>query len=646
MAAFPSVPPLSEASPVTRHRHRVFRRLALVGLALACLVLASCRPRATGDGEEKVLVIVSGSGVNPAQFTGNPWGGSGIGSMWNWSCEGLFRVCRMTDLITNRLAQAIAHHGNRTLVTLREAVWSDGVPVTAKDVWAFYQMHDAGVLNYLTELNVLDDRTVEYVWREPAPYEQFRLCVIAPDQQLTLPYHIYGKWVDEAARIRKLAPLLTPEAIAEGKEGPFGRNTLSNDYQKAWISNWRDFRQAEPPGRRPVLTGPFCFYRLNENQMLLKKNPRYWAADRVKFDYLKMVAATPEQSVALLKNSVAAQLDGSLPLDIAQAVIRKNRNAVFYPMPDPACHGFYFNQQSKNAPLGRKEFRKALNYIVNKTPIREAGNYYGQEFEYATTAISPGYVKKYISPEVVARMERYTHNPARAEALMKSIGCRKVDGQWVDAADRPITLKLGVNGGWIPAGVVANIATLLANQLKAFGLQAEVSVVDGSVFWDRIRGGDFDMVFDWLDISYSFTFPYFPLRDYYTGMWWQHTMKVPADPKTGRPVWDVEDWDGKKVDPCAVLRQMPLMQDERERQYWIDRLVWIANEYAFALNLYQNVTGEWYNRGMVKNLPLEDRIDEFHQMMPIPESGEILQKTAELNIGFAGHSLLHWLEPR
>jgi hypothetical protein len=48
----------------------------------------------------------------------------------------------------------------------------------------------------------------------------------------------------------------------------------------------------------------------------------------------------------------------------------------------------------------------------------------------------------------------------------------------------------------------------------------------------------------------------------------------------------------------------------------------------------------------VKNLPLEDRIDEFHQMMPIPEGGDVLQKTAELNTGFAGCSLLFWLEPR
>lgn len=623
--------------------------LITCALCLPCLSLTSCKSTTADHGTAKVLVLLTGGGVNPSQFTGNPWGGAGIGNMWNWSCEGLFQFCRMTDKITNRLAESVTHRGNRTIITLRHAVWNDGVPVTARDVWAFYQMHDVGVLYYVTSINVVDDqdgRTIEYVWREPAPYEQLRLCLIAPDKQLTLPYHIYKQWIDRAAEIRKMPPPLSQADIDNGKKGPFCRNTNLPAYQKQWSENWREFKKAEPAGRMPILTGPFDFCRLTENQMLLKKNPRYWAADKIKFDYIKLLAATPEQSIATLKNSGAAQLDGSLPLDIAQAVIRKNKDVVFYPTIDPACHGFYINQQSKNAPLDRKEFRKALNLILRKTPIREAGNYYGQEFDYSTTAIAPGYVKKYVSPEVVARMERYTYNPAKAEALLKSIGCTKVGPWWADAAGKPIKLALGVNGGWIPAGVVANVATLVADQMKDFGLQAEVSVVDASVFWDRARAGNFDLTFEWLDVSWSFSYPYFPLRDYYTGTVWRDAMKVAEDPKTGNPVWDVVDWDGKKVDPYKVIQAMPRMLDEKERQYWIDRLVWIANENAFAINLYQNVTGEWYNRRLVKNLPLESRIDEFHQMMPIPEGGDVLQRTAELNPGFGGCSVLFWLEPR
>lgn len=637
-----------DSSTAARFPRRILSAVLVPVFCFALLFCASCKPGASVSGEGKVLTVIGGGGVNPSTFTGNPWGGAGIGGMWTWAAEGLFQFCRMTDNISYRLAAGITNSGNRTIITLRDAVWNDGVPVTAKDVWAFYQMHDASVLYYLTAINVLDDKTIEYVWREPAPYDQFRLCIIAPDRQLTLPYHIYSQWIDKAAAIRKIPPALSQADIDKGKSGPFSRDTSSAEYQRQWTDNWRDFKKAEPPGRIPIVTGPYNFSRLTENQMLLKKNPRFWAADKIKFDYIKLMSATPEQSIALIKNSAAAQLDGSLPLDIAQAVIRKNRNAVFYPMVDPACHGFYFNQQSKNAPLGRKEFRKALNYVVQKTPLREAGNYYGQEFEYSTTAISPGYVKKYVSPEVVARMERYTYNPSKAEALLKSIGCRKVNGWWADESGKEIKLVLGVNAGWIPAGVVANVASLVADQFKAFGLHAEVLVVEWSVFWDRMKAGNFDLTFDWVDVSWSFTYPYFPLKDYFAGSKWREAMLVPEDPDsaTPAPLWNAVDWDGKKVDPYKVMMAMPWMQDEKERQYWIDRLVWIANDNAYCINLYQNVTGEWYDRSLVKNLPLEDRIDEFHQMMPIPESGDVLQKTAELNLGFAGYSVLFWLEPR
>lgn len=607
-------------------------------------MLTACRPQALQDGKS-VLIMIRATGVNPAQFTGNPWGGAGIGSMMLFAAEGLYQFSRMTDKISPRIAASIRHDGNRTIVTLREAMWNDGAPVTAKDVWAFYQMHDAGVLFYLTDLNILDDRTLEYVWREPAPYEQFRMCLIAVDKQLSLPYHIYGQWVDRAAAIRALAPPLSPEKIAAGKRGPFSRDTSATEYQQQWVANWQDFRKAEPPDRMPVMCGPYNFARLNENQMLLKKNERFWAADQIKFDYVKLVSATPEQSVALMKNSRVANMDGSLPLDIAQAVIRKNRDAVFFPIVDPACHGFYINQQSKNAPLDRKEFRQALNYLVRKTPLREAGNYYGQEFDYATTAVPPGFVEKHVSLEVVARMRQYRYDPDKAAALLEQIGCRKVNGWWTDPNGKTIRLAVGVNGGWIPAGVVANVATLFADQLKAFGLMAEVIVADGTIFWERMRSGDFDLTYDWIDVAWSFTYPYYPLQIFYAGNSWRDAMKVPQDPDTGNPLWDVVDWNGEKVDPYQVIRDLPFMVDEQERQYWTDRLVWIANEYAFGITLFQNVTGAWYNRAMVGNLPQEDRIDEFNQMMPIPVDGENLQKTADL-VGFGGNSFLFWIEPQ
>ena len=49
-------------------------------------------------------------------------------------------------------------------------------------------------------------------------------------------------------------------------------------------------------------------------------------------------------------------------------------------------------------------FRKAINYVINKTPIREIGNYYGSEFDYSCTGIPPLFLSKYVSPEVMEKL--------------------------------------------------------------------------------------------------------------------------------------------------------------------------------------------------------------------------------------------------
>jgi peptide/nickel transport system substrate-binding protein len=122
-------------------------------------------------------------------------------------------------------------------------------------------------------------------------------------------------------------------------------------------------------------------------------------------------------------------------------------------------------------------------------------------------------------------------------------------------------------------------------------------------------------------------------------------MKIRRD-SLGRLDWDVADWDGKKFNPNKMLKDMVYMPDAKQRQYWIDRLVWVANEYCFGINLFQNVNGNFFNRAMVKNLPDEDRVDEYHQWMPIYTEGDLKQKSVELSESFGGFSLLYWLEPR
>ncbi len=87
-------------------RTRISAYVGRAAVWLGLLVLTACRPQALQDGKS-VLVMIRATGVSPAQFTGNPWVGAGIGSMMVFAAEGFYQFSRMTDEISPRLAKRI-----------------------------------------------------------------------------------------------------------------------------------------------------------------------------------------------------------------------------------------------------------------------------------------------------------------------------------------------------------------------------------------------------------------------------------------------------------------------------------------------------------------------------------------------------------
>lgn len=589
------------------------------------------------------LTLTWGVVPNPATYTGNPWSGTWPSWFWDLGVDGLFRLVRSTDKVYNMLAEDVTHQGNRTIVKMRhDAKWSDGEPITAKDIWGYYRVHRDTVTRYVTAINQIDDYTIEFVFAEPAPFDQFRIWLIAPSQQASLPYHIYKEFIDKADALWKECP----KNIDPTKISPYGLNDTDKTWSAKWQKNWDAFVKFVPKDKKMISAGPYVQDKFNEAQMILKKNPNYWNASKIKFDTIINKATTPEQGVAMLKSAQTDSYPGSLPIDVATAVLASNKDIVFYPMVDPACHGFYFNQQSKNAPMSDIKFRKAINYLIDKKPAREVGNYYGQEFNFSTTGEPPGFVNEFVTKSVVDKMARYTTDPSKAEALLTEAGYKKVSGKWLNKDNKPIKIILGVNGAWQPAAVVGNVNAIVAEQLKAFGFESEVRVTDGAVYWDRVKAGAFDMTFDWIDVSWSFLYPYFALKDYFDGTVTADQMKFPLNKDTGKPtISGIKDFDGNDVDPVALVNQIPQMTTDAARQKAIDQLVWIANEYCFGINLYQNTTGVWENRKDVKNLPYADQIDANKQFMKVPTSLKEAGPVAELNWGFGGYVKLFTLEP-
>ena len=95
---------------------------------------------------------------DPATWNGNPWSGNGGGWFVSLGAEGMFQFARLSDNVYYRLATDVSHDGNVTTVKLREgAMYSDGVEITSKDIWGWFQLQRQTVTRYLTGVDIVDD---------------------------------------------------------------------------------------------------------------------------------------------------------------------------------------------------------------------------------------------------------------------------------------------------------------------------------------------------------------------------------------------------------------------------------------------------------------------------------------------------------
>lgn len=125
-------------------------------------------------------------------------------------------------------------------------------------------------------------------------------------------------------------------------------------------------------------------------------------------------------------------------------------------------------------------------------------------------------------------------------------------------------------------------------------------------------------------------------------------MGIDLDERTGLPVYEgLVDFNGELTDPIELILSLPYIEDTGERMAIADRLAWIADEYCFGINLYQNCTGIWENRATTAGLPYEDAIDEYHQFMPVPETDDPeFANIVNLNWGFSGYIKMISLYPQ
>ena len=365
--------------------------------------------------------------------------------------------------------------------------WSDGSPVTAKDVvdtfnlrWLMRQQD----WTFLSDVKAQDDTTVLFTIGTPSTVLE-RYILRAP----ILPDSVYGTWATQAETMRKAKTSLDS---AEGKQ-------LNGDFQK--------LRPENPP-----VSGPFNFdpKSMTNAQMSLVKNDKGLFADKIGFT--KVVLYNGETS------------------DITPVVMNKDV--------DYATHGFAVASEKTFESNGFRILRPPVysgpSLVFNYTThpeladarVRQAMAYVLDRNENGTVALGDSgkpckfmagfsdiLVPDWISDADQKKLNAYEKDEAKATQLLEAAGWKKTGGKWMTPSGKPAAYDIKFPtefADWNPA------ATNAADQLNKFGFNITKRGITFTQLNPDVLAGKFDISIQGWGAS-NHPHPYFAfVQDLYT----------------------------------------------------------------------------------------------------------------------------------
>lgn len=370
--------------------------------------------------------------------------------------RGLYKIDESGKKPVPSLAESYELDSTGTKYTFKlnkNAKWSDGKPVTAQDFeysWKRVLNPDvaSGAAFYLYYLKngkaynekkasandvgvkAVDESTLEVTLESPTPYFLELLCVTA--------YY----------PVRK-------DAVE--KEG--------------WTKSPETY----------LTTGPFVLSELKpKEKYVLKKNPNYLEADKVKLDTLEIVfIESSEAELAAYTNDEIQVSDNMTP----EGMKRFENTPEFFSVPRIGMQYFDFNASKK--PFDDAKVRKAFSMAINRDQIIKSivQSVEKPAFGFVPYGIPDGVQKDKEYRDVAGNM--FTENVDEAKKLLAEAGYP--DGQGIPE----ITMIV------MASQSDKDIAQALQSMWKQnLGVNVNIETFESKVYWDEIENGSFNIASD------------------------------------------------------------------------------------------------------------------------------------------------------
>ncbi|TVR36039.1 MAG: ABC transporter substrate-binding protein [Spirochaetaceae bacterium] len=353
-------------------------------------------------------------------------------------------------------------------VTIRDDVtWSDGVPLTARDVVFSGNMlkQNAPEMPYSSQfagdvasVTAPDDYTVVFNLTRPAPRwarNELSYALGQPARFVIVPEHI---WAD------KNAP---------------------------------DFRFLDLAQGWPVGTGPYRLVLHGNDQLVFDLRDSWWAAEagKAQMPQVERVIYRPATAEALPQLYISNQMDTGrdIPIGAFEAGRARNPNlrswndsGPQWGAPNGCTFRITFNTQKE--PFNDPEVRWAINRALDRDSIIDLA-YEGSTF----TAIAPlsafDEVQAYVDvlSDMIDEFDVNRRDLDEVAQIMERKGFQKnAAGRWADANGSVLELDIQSQQG-------NPMAPIISQQLRDAGFDARIDVVQGAGFIDNAHTGDFSM---------------------------------------------------------------------------------------------------------------------------------------------------------
>lgn len=240
---------------------------------------------------------------------------------------------------------------------------------------------------------------------------------------------------------------------------------------------------------KPVGTGPFTVESFNQVQLVLKRNPTYWQADKIKVQQLVFHKGGTNEVENLKLAQGAYDWNAMFVPNIQQAYVSRDPKHNHYWF--PAGGEISLGMNLTKAPFNDVVFRHAMAYAIDRSEISKKA-----EFGYVQSASQTGLSvpgQASFIPSDIPDMGVFPFDQQKALSILTQGGYQKdANGKILGKDGKPITITFLVQNGWTDW---VQAAQIIQTNLNALGLTVDVQTPSPDIIESRRAAADYDMLF-------------------------------------------------------------------------------------------------------------------------------------------------------